>query len=58
MSKLTPLHLTPLWLRGLKADAEIYGDTGLARIVRMAREGCPVSLANARIAHERVMGRS
>jgi hypothetical protein len=58
MSKLTPLYLTPSWLRGLKVDAEIYGDAGLARIVRMAREGCPVSLANARLAHERVMGRA
>jgi hypothetical protein len=55
---LTPLHLTPPWLRALKVDAEIYEDAGLATIVRLARTGCQVSLANARRAHERVMGRS
>jgi hypothetical protein len=58
MSKLTHWSETPAWLRALKIDAEIYGDTGLATIVRLARTGCQVSLANARRAHERVMGRS
>jgi hypothetical protein len=58
MSKLIHWSETPAWLRALKIDADVYQDANLARIVRMAREGCPVSLANARRAHERVMGRS
>jgi hypothetical protein len=55
---MTPWYETPLWLRILSEDAKIYGDTDLASIVRLARQGCEVSLANARRVHERVMGRA
>jgi hypothetical protein len=49
---------TPAWLRALKIDADIYGDTDLATIVRLARQGCEVSLANARRTHDRILGRA
>jgi hypothetical protein len=52
----TPWSETPRWLRALAVDAEIYSDAGLATIVRMARSGCEVALANARRAHERIVG--
>jgi hypothetical protein len=55
---MTPWHETPLWLRILSEDAKIYGDTDLATIVRLARHGCEASLANARRAYDRLMGRS
>jgi hypothetical protein len=54
---LASLTVAP-WLRGLLIDAQIYGDAGLATIARMAIAGCPVSLDNARRAHERLMGRA
>jgi hypothetical protein len=55
---MLPWYETPLWLRILSEDAKIYGDTDLATIVRLARQGCEVSLANARRVHERVVGRA
>jgi hypothetical protein len=55
---MTPWHETAGWLRGLATDADIYRDVNLAIMVRLARRGCPVSLANASTIHERIMGRA
>lgn len=48
-----PWHQTAAWLRLLAVDAEIYGDTAVATMVRLARGGCAVSERNARTIYDR-----